>query len=186
MKDMEIISLFHKRMEQAIYETEKKYGVYCHRIASNILSIKEDAEECVNDTYLSAWNSMPPAIPKSLKTFLGCITRNLSISRYRANHAKKRYAGMELLLSELEDCIPTSKNNIDEMIDLHVLSEIISDWLDTLSSLDRALFVRRYWYGDTIATLAAESGYSSPKLTQKMLRLRRKLKKYLEQEGVNL
>lgn len=185
MNDIDIISLYHSRQEQSIQETAKKYGSYCYRISFNILSQKEDAEECVNDTWLSAWNSMPPAIPNSLRHFLGCITRNLSISRYRSNHAKKRYNGMELILSELEDCIP-SANQIDEIIEGNVLSSIISDWLLTLSAIDRVLFVRRYWYGDSIDSLAKESGFTPRNLTQKMLRLRRRLKKYLEQEGVTL
>ena len=107
MEDKQIIELYFQRNETAIAETANKYGAFCHKIAMNILSIREDAEECVNDTYHSVWNQIPPTNPNSFRSFLGRITRNLSISRFRTLRAQKRYAGMELMLSELEECIPT-------------------------------------------------------------------------------
>lgn len=183
MDDERIIGLYFQRNEMAIAETERKYGAFCHHIALNILSIREDAQECVNDTYHAAWTQMPPVFPHSLKAFLGRITRNLSISRYRANHAKKRYHGMEVLLSELEDCIP-SNEPVELVIEHMELSRIISDWLDSLPSEDSLLFVRRYWYGDSIRHLAARSGCTPAQMSQRMLRLRKNLKNVLESEGV--
>ncbi len=185
MDDEQIIKLYFNRNEQAIAETATKYGAYCHRIALNILSLREDAEECVNDTYHAAWKQMPPAFPASLRAFIGRITRNLSISRFRANRAQKRYQEMEILLSELEDCIP-APNNVEQALDKHQLSEFISNWLDTLSMDDCTLFVRRYWHGDAVQLLAHECGCTQNQMAQRMLRLRRSLKKALEEEGVIL
>lgn len=110
MEDREIVALYHARDEGAISETAAKYGAFCLRIALNLLGIREDADECVNDTWLAAWRRMPPELPASLRAFLGRITRNLSISRYRQTRARKRYAGMEALLSELDDCVPSPRD----------------------------------------------------------------------------
>lgn len=183
MDDDRIIELYFRRDETAIAETDRKYGAFCRRVAINILSIREDAEECVNDTYHAAWSKMPPELPQSLRAFLGRITRNLSISRYRANHAQKRYGGMEVLLSELDDCVPSGER-VEQTADRHALSALISGWLDTLSAEDRALFVRRYWYGDAVQALARECGCTPNQMAQRMLRLRKSLKAVLEQEGV--
>lgn len=183
MDDKLIIELYFKRDETAIDETGKKYGAFCHRIAINILNIREDAEECVNDTYSTVWKKIPPEIPQSFQAFLGRITRNLSISRFRANRAKKRYNGAEVLLSELEDCIPSSEN-VEQIIDEKQLSEFIDSWLDSLSADDRALFVRRYWYGDAVKTLSHECGCTQGQMAQRMLKLRKNLKAFLESKGV--
>ncbi|MBE6948334.1 MAG: sigma-70 family RNA polymerase sigma factor [Ruminococcaceae bacterium] len=183
MEDNQIVELYHKRDEIAISETQQKYGLFCHRIAINILTLQEDAEECVNDTYLSAWKSMPPAFPNSLKAFLGRITRTHSIDRYRANHAKKRYNGVEMLLSELEDCVPTV-NNVEIEMERMMLTEIINTWLDSLSPDDCTLFVRRYWFGDAVKTLAKTCGCTQNQMAQRMLKLRKSLKEALELEGV--
>ena len=185
MEDREIIELYLKRSELAITETDTRYGIFCHRIAMNILSIKEDAEECVNDTYFSVWNQIPPTIPENLKAFLGRITRNLSISRFRAMRSKKRYHGMETLLSELDDCIPSSMD-VEKSIETKQLSEDISEWLDSLSEEERALFIRRYWFGDEVQKLAKMCGMTAPQMAQKMLKLRKSLKAALEQKGVTL
>ena len=134
MEDKQIIELYFERNEQAIRETENQYGSFCLRIAMNILSIREDAEECVNDTYYSVWKQIPPTVPVSFRAFLGRITRNLSISRFRAMRAKKRYSGMEVLLSELEDCVPSSVN-VEQFMEAKQLSEYISDWLDSFSEV---------------------------------------------------
>lgn len=183
MDDEQIIKLYYSREEQAITETEQKYGTFCKQMALKFLHILQDAEECVNDTYYVAWNRMPPELPRSLRTFLGGIIRNLSISRYRASRAKKRYAGIEIMLSELEDCIPAC-GSVEEVVDEHQLSALISDWLDSLPDIDAALFVRRYWYGDHISELAAACGCQPRQMTQRMLRLRRRLKLFLEGQGV--
>lgn len=185
MGDEVIIELFFKRDELAISETASKYGTFCYRIAMNILSIREDAEECVNDTYHATWKQIPPTFPDSLRAFLGRITRNLSISRFRANRAAKRYAGMEVMLTELDDCIPSS-DNVENIIETKQLSELISDWLDSLPADDCALFVRRYWHGDAVQALAKECGITQNQMAQRLLRLRKSLKVALEAEGVAL
>ncbi len=185
MEDQKIIELYWQRNETAIKETARKYGSFCHSIALNILSVQEDAEECVNDSYHAVWNRIPPTRPRSFKTFLGRIVRNLSISRYRKNHAQKRYNGMELLLSELEDCIP-AREQTEAVIERKLLSKLISDWLDTLPQKDRTLFLRRYWFGDPLSQLALGEGMRANTLAGKMLQLRRSLRTYLEKEGVSL
>lgn len=185
MEDSRIVALYHARNERAIGETAKKYGGFCHRIALNLLNIPEDADECVNDTYHAAWLNMPPDLPRSLKAYLGRIVRNLSISRYRAAHAQKRFDGVALQLSELEDCLP-SPHTMERQLERLELSQLINDWLDQLSPDDRALFVRRYWYGDAVNALAQSSSQSPNQLSQRLLRLRKKLKAVLESEGVTL
>ena len=185
MEDRQIIELYFQRNETAITETANKYGAFCHKIAMNILSIREDAEECVNDTYHSVWNQIPPTNPNSFRAFLGRITRNLSISRFRTLHAQKRYAGMELMLSELEECIPT-QNTIERTIESKELTGYINKWLTTLPEQDTTLFLRRYWYGDSVKDLAKKTNTTAAKMAQTMLRLRKSLKAYLEQKGVTL
>lgn len=185
MDDNAIIALYHARNERAIKETSNKYGAFCRRIALNILSLREDAEECVSDTWLTAWNRMPPERPNHLRAFLGRIVRNLSISRYRAIHAQKRFAGMEILLSELEECVP-HPDTVERRLEAEALTQLLNSWLDGLSPEDRALFVRRYWCGEGIKQLAAISGMSANLVSQRLLRLRKRLKDHLEVEGVEL
>lgn len=177
--------MYFDRDEQAIKETESKYGAFCQRIAMNILSNREDAEECVNDTYYSVWNQIPPVVPDVFKAFLGRITRNLSISRFRAMHAKKRYSGIEVMLSELNDCIPSTAS-VEQSIEARELGGYISEWLDSLQEEDRVLFVRRYWFGDEVQALAKACGITAAKMAQKMLKLRKGLKADLEKKGVAL
>lgn len=183
MEDQQIIELYFQRDERAISETAAKYGGFCTYIAMNILSVKEDAEECVSDTYFSAWKQIPPTVPEVFKAFLGRITRNLSISKFRAMRAKKRFNGLEVMLSELEDCLPSSES-VEQLVEARQLSEYISSWLDSLSDEDCALFVRRYWFGDEVQILAKKCGITSGHMAQKMLRLRKSLKAFLEQKGV--
>lgn len=185
MDDLAIIELYHRREERAIAESERKYGVLCRSIALRLLGIREDAEECVNDTYLAAWNRMPPERPQALGIFLGRITRNLSVSRWRRNHAKKRYNGMELLLSELEDCVP-APGTVEENLEQRQLARSISAWLDGLEDGDRWIFIRRYWYGDQVKELAAERGEGANALSQRLLRLRKGLRAFLESKGVEV
>jgi RNA polymerase sigma-70 factor (ECF subfamily) len=185
MEDKEIVSLYHMRDERAIRETDAKYGKYCHRIAKNLLTLHEDAEECVNDMYLAAWNRMPPENPHLLSAFLSRIVRNIAISRFRRDRAKKRYDGMEILLSELDDCIPNTEN-LEKTVEERELSDIISDWLDTLTVDDRALFIRRYYHGESIKELAKISGIPPQALSSRLFTLRAKLKSQLEEKGVSL
>jgi len=185
MDDLEIIELYWERNEEAISETENKYGRLLYKISFNILSNNEDGKECVNDTYIKAWNSIPPERPRSFTAYLGRIARNLSIDYWNKNRAQKRYSGGDILLSELEDCIP-SVNTIWREIESKTLSRIISDWLNTLPKEDRILFVRRYWYGDSIKELAMGIGTTPGKLASRMYRLRSGLKDILEKEEVSL
>ena len=185
MDDFAIVELYHSRNEQAITESDKKYGGLCRSIAQRLLALREDAEECVNDTWHAAWTRMPPDRPPALGTFFGRITRNLSISRWRREHAKKRYDGIEILLSELEDCVPAPRT-VEEDFDRQGLALAISAWLDGLTDEDRRLFIRRYWYGDPVKELAAERGEKANGLSQRLLRLRKALRTFLESEGVEL
>ena len=185
MDDLAIVELYHRREERAIAESDKKYGALCRSIALKLLTLREDAEECVNDTWHAAWNRMPPDRPNALGAFLGRITRNLSVSRWRREHAQKRYDGIEVLLSELEDCGPAS-GTVDAELDRQQLARSISAWLDSLTDADRRLFIRRYWYGDPVKELAAERGGHANALSQRLLRLRTALRAFLESEGVVL
>lgn len=183
MEDRAIIALYFQRAEQAITETIQKYGSLCRSIAQNLLPVRQDAEECVNDTWQAAWQRIPPERPAVLSAFLGRITRNLAISRFRRNTAKRRDAGLSVLLSELEDCVPAGETT-EEAFDRKLLGEHISNWLESLPADDRALFLRRYWYGESLQDLAAVSSVSYSRLTQKMYKLRCSLKAALEAEGV--
>ena len=185
MEDRQIVELYWQRNEQAITETSAKYGSFCFSIAKNILSIREDAEECVNDTYHHAWNAIPPQRPVRLRPWLGKIVRNIALNLWNKQHAQKRDAGMTELLSELEDCIPSSQS-VEREIEERELTELLNRWLRSLSREDRALFVRRYWNGETLGELAAEQGSTPQKLAQRMYRLRRGLKTALEKEGVRI
>lgn len=185
MEDEQIIELYFQRNEKAVEETQKKYGSYCFRIAKNILVILEDAEECVNDTWNLTWNKIPPVIPVSLKAFLGKLVRDISLSRYRANHAQKRYRGIEVMFDELEECIP-SGFDVAQNFDEHQLSEIINSWLSGLSKEDRVLFIKRYYYGDSVKALAKMYGCTENQMAQRMLKLRRNLKLFLFAKGVKI
>ena len=185
MLDFKIIELYWDRDESAITESERQYGAYCRRIAMNILSCLEDAEECVSDTWYRSWENIPPQRPNSLAAFFGKIVRNLSISRYRASRAQKRFGGITVLLSELDDCVPAHSSTEQDM-EGNLLTEVIDNWLTRLSEDDRVLFVRRYWFGDAVNTLAKECGSTQNQMAQRMLRLRKSLKSALEQEGYSV
>lgn len=182
MEDSQIIRLFFARDETAITETEKKYGKYCYKIAFNILLNDPDAEECVNDTYLKAWNAIPPQRPDRFGAWLGRVVRNIALDLWNKNHRKKRYAGMEKLLDELEDCIP-SPVTVEHEMEEKELSRFINAWLALLPDDERILFVRRYWKGERLKELAKAYGLSSGKMAKRMYRLRQDLKKKLEKEG---
>lgn len=183
MEDHEIINLYWNRDETAIWETNYKYGRFCHSIAVNILSVIEDAEECVSDSYHKAWDSIPPERPHVFRAWLGRIVRNLSINRWHHNRAQKRYAGMETLLSELSDCIPGSETT-EEIVESQALTGHINDWLDSLTDTERLLFIRRYWNGEQLKPLASLIGTTPNRLAGQMYRLRNRLKSYLAEKGV--
>lgn len=183
MEDNRIIVLFFARDERAITETEQKYGAYCQCIAINILRNQEDSKECVNDTWLQAWNSIPPEEPLNLKVYLGCIVRNLSINLYHRYRAKKRHHDLELMLSELEECIPGS-GGVEEIIESRQLGETLTKWIRELPVSNRRLFVQRYWYGDSVKKLAIVYGCSANAMASRIKRLRVQLKDYLDKEGI--
>ena len=183
MEDIQIIQLFWRRDESAIAETDRKYGSFCHRIAMNILRSFQDSEECVSDTYQKTWETIPPQKPDSLRSYLGRIVRNFSISRYRNLHAQKRFSGLEVLLSELEDCVPTP-DNVQRTADANDLAELIGRWLDGCSREDRAVFLRRYWNGESVKDLARQAGVLPNAMTKRLLRLRESLRRFLEEEGI--
>ena len=178
MEDREIIRLYQQRDEQAIAASRSKYGAFLYGIAMNILRQNQDAEECESDTYHNAWRHIPPDNPWALRAYLGKITRRLSISRYRKNHAEKRN-------SEMEQCIPDSSTPEQEL-EAKELGEIISDWLIQLPEQQKKLFVRRYWFGDSLEQLSREFELPKRLISQRLSRMRGKLKVYLEQQGVSL
>ncbi len=186
MDDKKIIELYFDRVESAITETAAKYGHFLHTISINILQNHEDAEECVNDTYLRTWNSIPPKRPQMLKSYLGAIVRNLSLDLYKKRFSCKRKEGeFALLLSELEDCIP-SPSTPDKELENKEIAAQISLYLRSLSSEKRTLFLRRYYYCDDIKTLAKQLACSESKVKSSLFHIRKKLKKHLEQEGIYL
>lgn len=182
LEDSEIIKLFYARSEQAITELSEKYGAVCSQIARNILKNTEDAKECVNDAYLGAWNTIPPQNPDPLQTYICRIVRNLSIMKYHANTAKKRNSFYDVALDELEDCIASSSSVEDEAA-VNELSRLLDVFLDTLDTENRVIFVRRYWYSDSVSEIAERMGVSSNNISVRLSRTRAKLKKFLKKEG---
>lgn len=186
MDDRDIITLYFKRLESAITETAKKYGKYCFSISNNILRNHQDAEESVNDTYLQTWNSIPPTKPNCLSAYLAKIVRNISLNRIKAQKTQKRGSGeYELAYEELEGIISSSQS-VEDLIDEISLRDLINRWLETLTPEQRMVFVGRYWYFDSIATISTKMDFSVSKTKMLLLRLRNELKEYLESEGVHL
>ena len=186
MKDNEIINLYWSRDEAAITATADTYGNYCYSIAYNILSNNEDAEECVNDTWLNAWKSIPPHRPNRLSTYLGKITRNLSLDRYKLLTAQKRGMGqVELALSELEGCVP-AQTDMEQIADEMVLVDTIEAFLRSQPRTERNIFIGRYWYLYSIRDLAGAYRMSGSKVMSLLHRMRSKLKLHLEKEGISL
>ncbi len=186
MNDEKILDLYFKRDEAAITATATTYGKYCHTIAYNILYNQEDAEECVNDTYLGAWNAIPPHRPSRLAAFLGKITRNLSINRYNKYNAKKRGQGqMEIALAELNDCIP-DHNNVEKVCEMAELERTINTFLRNQPEDKRNIFIRRYWFLYSISEISKAYDMNENKVTTILFRMRNELKTHLEKEGITL
>ena len=186
MDDDMILDLYWARSESAINETAKKYGRYCSAIANNILRNNEDAEECVNDTYLKTWDTVPPQRPAIFRAFLGKIARNLSLNEYKKQKTKKRGGDeVALMYNELEDCVP-SGNNVETEFESSLIIEAINSFLLSLENESRIVFVRRYWYADPIGAIAARFLMSESKVKSMLFRTRNTLKKHLENEGVIL
>lgn len=182
MKDLEIVALYWKRDERAINETQKQYDRYLRKVAYNILADFEDSKEAINDTYLAAWNSMPKNSPRNLSTYLGKITRQISIDIFRKKNANKRYASQfALSLDELDECIPAS--SVEEVVDGFLLAESINNFLGALSETERTLFIGRYFYFDSIKKLAVYTDMKEEKTKSMLYRIRQRLMEYLDKEG---
>lgn len=184
MEDNHIVDLYWKRDTAAIQESSEKYGSYCFSIANNILHSKEDSEECVNDTWLKTWNAIPPARPKSLRLFLAKITRNLSFDCFTARSAKKRGAGeINLVLDELSECIP-SDSDVASEYEFKELCQFIQQFVNSLSLKDRTVFLRRYFFADSIADISKRLDLSENSIMVNLCRTRKKLRHYLQKEGL--
>ncbi len=183
MEDYQIIELYWNRDEDAIEKTSQKYGAYCFAIANNILNNQEDSEECVNDTWLKAWNAMPPQKPDNLKLFLAKITRNLSLNRMEAQNAKKRGNGeYALVLDELSECI-ASYSDVEDTYLARELGEIVRKFVRKLPEREGNVFVRRYFFLESVAVIAKRYRLTENHVMVMLSRTRKKLKKYLVKEG---
>lgn len=184
MDDSRIVQLYWERSENAITETASKYGSYCYSIAYNILVNAEDANESVNDTYLGAWKSIPPHEPSILSTFLGKITRRISIKKWQEKYAAKRGGGeIVLVLDELADCIP-SKSSVEHEIETAELAKVIDAFILSLPVIERRVFICRYWHFDSISAICQQFGFSQSKVKTMLYRIRTRLQSYLVKEGV--
>ena len=184
MEDRDIIELYFNRDEKAIEETSKKYGDYCFVIANNILRNSEDAKECVNDTYLGIWNSIPPQRPYIFQAFIAKIVRNISFNKWRNNSADKRGGGEAMLsFDELEACIPDGKS-VNEEIENRYLADTINRFLGTLDDDERNVFVCRYFYFDSVSDIASRFGFGISKVKMMLKRTRDRLRDVLIEEGI--
>lgn len=184
MEDQEIIALYFARSERAIEETSIKYEGYCYRIAYNILYNKEDSDECLNDTWLNAWNAIPPNRPNRLSTYLGKITRNLALNVYEKGHRKKRGGGqVDVAYDELE-AVLTGNETPEDKVELEFLTNCINEYLDSLPKLHRMVFVGRYWYFESIEQIAKHLGITQSKTKTLLYRTRLGLKEHLAKEEI--
>ena len=184
MDDKQIIRLFFERSEQAITELSQKYGVLCLQLAENILNDYHDAEECVNDAWFGAWNSIPPQSPDPLRAYICRIVRNYSLKKLRANTAIKRGSRFEVSLSELEDCV--SDQTLDEQLSISELSAQIDAFLSALPKDDRVMFVKRYWCSESLSEIAAAFHITENNVSVRLSRIRGKLCQYLERKEVTI
>ncbi len=183
MDDEAIIELYFARSERAIQETDAKYGPACRALSRQIVGDRRDAEECVNDAYLGAWNAIPPARPHPLLTFLCKIVRHISISRWRANAAQKRSGAGDVPLEELAECLPSAAS-VEDAVETEELTRLLDRFLEGLSREDRVIFLRRYWFCDSYARIAARTGLTEKNVSVRLARVRRRLKNYLTEQGV--
>lgn len=181
MNDQKIIEMLFARSEAAIAHLQSKFEKYCHTIAYNVLGNDFDANECVNDTYLRVWNSIPPDQPKDLSAYMGHVTRNISIDRMRKNNAAKRNSSADIVLDELSDIVSDSAADVADTV---ILRQAINSFLSKLSTKDRRVFVQRYWYAYSVKTIADHMGRDENYVSVKLHRLRAEFKKHLEKEGI--
>ena len=182
MEDQQIVELFWNRSEEAISQTQVKYADYCGSIAYQILQSREDSEECVSDTWLRTWDAIPPKKPTSLKAFVGRITRNLSLDRWRARSAEKRGGGeVPLVLEELADCVSQGGDPLSEL-EARRMIQCINGFLRALPEEKCNLFLLRYWYLEPVSQIAARTGLGEKKVKNDLYQIRKKLKQHLEKE----
>lgn len=181
MLDSQIIDLYFARDESAVIRTDEKYGRYCRAVAGRILTNRQDAEECVNDAYVGVWNAIPPKRPQNFKLFLGVITRNIALDRLDYNRARKRGDGAETAIDEFIAGIPDGKRPTDDIL---ALREVINDFLASLDSRTRIIFMRRYWYMCSIEEIAASFKITSANVKVILHRTRRKFAAHLKKEGL--
>lgn len=185
MEDNSIIQLYWERSEQAISETDSKYGRLCRYVAMNILKNREDGEECVNDTYLGLWNAMPPQRPSRFSVFVSRVTRNLALKKYEYLSAAKRNPEAVCSLSELEECV-SGQDAVENELENRRIEQAISDFLWQQDEEKRVIFLRRYWYFESIDDICRHSGYSRSKVTSMLHQTRKRLRTYLEKEGIEV
>ena len=185
MEDAEIIDLLFKRDQQAIRELDTKYGKACYRLSYNIVNDRQDAEECVNDAYLGAWNTIPPARPDPLLTYLCKIVRNTSLNNYYRKKAAKRNGRCAAAMEEIEACI-ASPDTVDAEIEARELARIIESFLDTLTAENRVIFMRRYWFSDSGRDIAEFVGLTEKNVSVRLTRIRGKMRKFLIERGVSV
>ena len=184
MDDLQIIELYFARDEHAIKETDRKYGKTCFRVAYNLLSNNEDSEECVNDTYLTVWNKIPPTRPNNFSAFICKITRNLSLKRLEISNAMKRSADAVISLSEIEATMPD--NHIAPDIEDEELGKLISAFLWSEKELDRNVFLRKYWFFDSISDIAERYSMNENSVKSMLFRSRNRLREFLKKEGIEV
>ena len=184
MEDGEIISLFFRRAETAIAQAQEKYGRLCLSVARHILPDDRDAEECVSDACLRAWNAIPPEHPRSLRSYLVRITRNLALDKYAYNNAEKRGTALTSAFEELEPCLPARLDDAENAVEAHELSRVLNGFLRAQSKEARIFFVRRYWYGESIREIAGACRVSEEKVKTSLFRTRNRLKNALAKEGI--
>ena len=183
IEDEKIIDLFFNRSEKAIQELDIKYGKVCHKLSYNILNNKQDAEECVNDAYLGAWNSIPPTRPNPLLSYIVKIVRNISLKIYWRKEAAKRSGHYKIALEEIEGYI-TDQKTVEDEIEARELARIIEEFLDTLTVENRVIFMRRYWFADSYKDIAELVGISEKNISVRLTRIREKMKQYLIEREV--
>ena len=185
MEDQAIIGLFFDRSEQAITELSNKYGRLCYKIAGNILHNPLDTEECVNDTYLCVWNSVPPQQPSPLMTYVCSIARNLALKKYHAGIAVKRDSHYDVALDELEACL-SGPDTAESAYSAKELAELLNRFLSGLDQENRVIFLRRYWYADGVCAIAVRLHMSENQVSVRLHRVRKKLQAYLRKEGIQV
>lgn len=186
MEDSQIIELYFERSQEAIHETDRKYGAYLKTLVRRILRSREDMEEVLNDTYMGAWNTMPPTRPRQLRHFLSRIARNLSFDRLDHRTAKKRCPGAEILLSELEDCIPDKRSDVETIWEAKEIGRSLNRFLESLEETECAIFVLRYYYASPVKEIAAKYQMSERRVKYLLSNMRTQLKNHLEKDGVIL